>query len=52
MEGDAGRLWDGANNVVMVHSWNTRQVNRWGQKIEIELLGLNFGCTVGSGGGG
>ena len=51
-EDDAGRSWGGGNDVAMVRSWNARRVNGWGQKSEIEPLGLDFGCAVGSGGGG
>ena len=40
-------MW-GANDVVMVCLWNMWQVNGWGQKIEIELLGLDFRCVVGT----
>ena len=52
VEGDAGMSWGGTNDVAMVRSWNARLVNGWGQKIEIEPLGLNFGRAVGSGSGG
>jgi hypothetical protein len=55
-EGDVGRSCGGANDAAMGAGWSVCETRgKWlgvRLKYETEPLGLDFGCAVGSGGGG